>query len=710
MTDEDERVRVKAFRARLHDRVDPVAIYVGSVTVGALALLAASWVRFGIEPIDGRWAGLIILLAVLLWTEMRPILMARAGGVDSVVASMTFAFAVFLMFGVVPAMVASAVASAIADLSSRKPTIKVVFNAGQYCVAWGVAAFVFAAIANHPPGLGDGGLTPRWYAALLGAGVTYVLVNNVLVGVAVGLSQGGRVAGSVWRSITSEWSSDAVLLGLTPIVVIVMEESVVALPLLVLPILAVYRSVSISAEKEHLALHDSLTGLPNRFNFATSLDACAERRGGGVKSAVMLFDLDHFKEINDTLGHQAGDALLRMIEPRITRVLPLGSMVGRLGGDEFAVLVPALSDDHEASALARGIASELEEPFTLEGFNIEVKASIGIAIHPEDGRNSDELIKNADIAMYVAKSRGTVVERYESETDTHSTRRLEMVAEMRSAIADGDMPLYFQPKLDLVAGRVVEVEALVRWEHPRLGMIAPSEFVPLAEHTGLIRPLTSHVLNEAVGEIVRRRAAGAPLVVAVNLSVRGLHDGFILEEVSDVLRAGDVPPELLRFEITEGSIMADPVGAMQVLESLAEMGVRLSVDDFGTGYSSLAYLKDLPVDEIKIDRSFVTNLLDSEGDRVIVRSIIDLARNLGLTSVAEGVESVAALHWLSRAGCDLAQGYRVGRPMTSTAFDEWLQVFDASELMRMDGGAASGAGDAGGATAAVSTSSAGTRC
>jgi diguanylate cyclase (GGDEF)-like protein len=387
---------------------------------------------------------------------------------------------------------------------------------------------------------------------------------------------------------------------------------------------------------------------------------------------VLLIDLDRFKEVNDTLGHQAGDELLCMIGPRIMEVLPASGTVARLGGDEYAVLLPVLVDEPDAFGIAHRIAAALDLPFRLEGLNIEIEASIGLAIYPTDGVSGDVLMQRADIAMYLAKTRRTVVERYDPQLDHHTTRRLELIGELRTALTDGDVHVYYQPKLDLVSGDVSEVEALARWVHPRLGVVPPSEFVPLAEHTGLIRPLTSHVLRHAVAQAAQWQADGAPLTVAVNLSARSVHDGAIVQEVLTVLNETRLPPSLLRLEITESSIMADPQRARSVLEQLHDMGIRLSIDDFGTGYSSLAYLKDLPISEIKIDRSFVTNVLEREGDQVIVRSTIDLARNLGLTSVAEGVESTAALRWLAQAGCSQAQGYHIARPMTPAALGEWL--------------------------------------
>jgi diguanylate cyclase (GGDEF)-like protein len=658
---------------RRYESGDVLSDYVCALATLSAAMMVLCWLRFGVDLPTGRLIRLGLLCLVLVACEMRPIRVVRDDGVDDVVASTTFAFAILLTFGPVIAMLAQGVASVLADANLHKRRIKVVFNVAQYWLSWGAATFVFVALAGGPGAFTDVTLSPRWYGAAAAAGLTYFLANNVLVGTAMALFGKQPMLRTLQGTIQSEWGSDFVLLALTPVVVMVTADSVAALPLLLLPILAVYRSASLSVEKEHLALHDSLTDLPNRFQFSSMLKAAigdATRRPG--KGAILLIDLDRFKEVNDTLGHQAGDELLRLVGPRISQIIPDGGAVARLGGDEFAVLLPDLPDEPEATAIAYRIADALDTPFRIEGFNVEVGASIGLAIYPSDGATDEVLMKRADIAMYLAKAQRTVVERYDPRLDHHTTRRLELVSELRLALGDGAVQLYFQPKLDLQTNEVAEVEALVRWMHPRLGIIAPSEFVPLAEHTGLIRPLTSHVLRVAAAQAARWRQEGRPLVVAVNLSARSLHDGAILQEVGTVLRETGLPPSLLRLEITESSIMAQPARARRVLEELSDMGVRLSIDDFGTGYSSLAYLNELPVSEVKIDRSFITNVLDREGDQVIVRSIIDLGRNLGLTSVAEGVETEAALQWLRAVGCDQAQGYHIARPMTVGALDEWL--------------------------------------
>ena len=647
-------------------------LYVVTLSLAACGLFVGFWLHFGIDRPTGRWPEFMMLAVLLCVAEMKPIEVARVGGVDSIVTSTTFAFAILLAFGPIPAMLAQAFSSSLADIHDRKPAIKTVFNLMQYWVSLGFAAMVFTVVEDNNDVFADRVLDTRWTIAVIVAALAYFVVNNVLVGVVRALADRRKVVDAVRETIYSEWSSDFVLLALAPIVVIVTNQSLAAFPVLLLPILAIYKSATVSAEKDHLGLHDSLTDLPNRYNFSSLLTKRLDGAGGHSLAAVLLLDLDRFKEVNDTLGHQAGDDLLRMIGPRIIEVLPTGGTVARLGGDEFAVLVPELIDESHAVTIAGQIAEALNAPFQLEGFNIEVEGSIGVAIYPRDGITGDVLLKRADVAMYLAKSRQSIVERYDSLLDQHSTQRLRLLSDLRRSIADGSVVLFYQPKLDLATGEIREVEALVRWVHPHLGILAPSEFVPLAEHTGLIRPLTSYVLECAVSQAAKWNTDHLPLTVAVNLSARSLHDGAIIQEVQAVLSTHRVPPSLLRLEVTESSIMADPPRARKILQQLNDMGIRLSIDDFGTGYSSLTNLRDLPISEIKIDRSFVTNVGEREDDQVIVRSTIDLARNLGLTSVAEGVRTESALRWLRQAGCNLAQGYHIARPTSAAAFTEWL--------------------------------------
>jgi len=657
-------------------------VYVAILAAIAAATFVMCIVVLGSRPVSDRWPELILFIVLVCVCEVRPIMVARSSGIKEIVASTTFTFALFLAFGPVLALATQAIASQLGDLMAKKTPIKMVFNIAQYWVAWGAATLVFVSIQGRDAFGTFGGGSWRWSAAVIASGATYFLVNNALVGFGIAFATNSAIIGLVRSMVFEEAISDLVLLALSPIVIIVADRSLIFLPLLLLPVYAVYRSTSISAEKEHQANHDSLTDLPNRSSFEESLHRrLTQPRASAQRAAVMLIDLDRFKEVNDTLGHHAGDALLRLIGPRIVDLVPDTGVVARFGGDEFAVLLSDVANEGEALTMAVQIGKALEEPFRIDEFNLEVQASIGVALFPDHGAATDTLIKRADIAMYVAKRLQSGVEPYDPDQDHHSTRRLALVSELRKAIIDGEIVLYYQPKLDLRTGRIDAVEALVRWIHPQLGIVPPAEFIPVAEHTGLIRPLTNHVLATATQQAAAWRASGQQVAVAINLSARNLHDSGIVQEVSDNLGLYDLPPECLRLEITESSIMADPTGARRILEHLHDMGLGLSIDDFGTGYSSLAYLQNLPVSEIKIDRSFVTNLVESPANQVIVRSTIDLARNLGLMSTAEGVETGPALQWLRDAGCDQAQGYHIARPMTAEALTAWLIDYerDATE-------------------------------
>jgi len=434
-------------------------------------------------------------------------------------------------------------------------------------------------------------------------------------------------------------------------------------------------------DRRYEALHDSLTGLANRSLFlqqvATLHSLLPEQRG---QSAIMLMDLDRFKEVNDTLGHHNGDLLLREVASRLLATLRREDTVARLGGDEFAVLLPALPSVDEAIAAAERVVDELSRPFRLEELSVDVGVSIGIAISPDHGHDPTTLLQRADVAMYEAKAADKAVSLYSPDRDNYSPSRLTMVAELREAIAAGELLVYHQPKARLEDGRVTGTEALVRWRHPDRGLIGPDEFIPMAEQTGLIVPLTSFMIEESLKHCRRWRADGYDLGVSVNLAVRSLLDTDLPLWVSDMLAQVDVPGECLTLEITESGVMADPSRTISVLERLAAIGVKLSVDDFGTGYSSLSYLRRLPVHEVKVDRSFVFSMISDPGDATIVQSIIELGRNLGLRTVAEGVEDQLCWDHLRAIGCDEAQGYFLSRPIPAEAISRWLAQRDQFRL------------------------------
>ena len=427
-----------------------------------------------------------------------------------------------------------------------------------------------------------------------------------------------------------------------------------------------------AAQNRHQALHDALTGLPNRVLLADRFDqALRGETRAGHSTALLLIDLDRFKEVNDTLGHHYGDELLKQVGPRLAGALRATDTVARLGGDEFAVLLPAVTGLETAVVIAHDLQAALSRPFDVDDVQLDVEASIGVVLSGEHGCSPAELMQRADVAMYVAKQHYVGVAVYDPDSDGHSPQRLALLGDLRRALSGDELRLHFQPKLSLTTGQVCGAEALVRWQHPDRGVVPPDAFIPLAENTGLIGPLTTRVLDLALAQARRWADAGAPLQVAVNLSARNLLDERLDALVRDLLAQHGVPAALLKLEVTESAIMTDPDRAKLVLERLHALGVTLSIDDFGAGYTSLGQLKDLPVTELKVDRSFVATMHTDSSNSMIVRSVVELGHNLGLIAVAEGVEDASTLGMLADLGCDVAQGYHLSRPLTAEALDAW---------------------------------------
>jgi diguanylate cyclase (GGDEF)-like protein/PAS domain S-box-containing protein len=437
---------------------------------------------------------------------------------------------------------------------------------------------------------------------------------------------------------------------------------------------------------EYQALHDPLTGLPNRTLLFDRLEQsihAADRHESSV--GLLLLDLDRFKEINDTFGHHLGDALLHELGPRLNDLLRKADTVSRLvrtddgdvavarlGGDEFAVLLPHTSQ-LGATVAAERILKSFGQPFSIQGQSLEVGSSIGIALYPEHGPDAETLLQHADVAMYEAKCGRSGYSVYESGKDPYTHGRLRLIGELRRAIEGDELELYYQPKADLITSRIIGVEALVRWHHPVEGFIPPIQIIELAEHSGLMKPLSTWVLGKAIRQCRVWQDAGLDLPVAVNLSARSLHDQQLVEVIARLLRTSNVCPTKLGLEITESAVMVDPERALGIISRLHNMGIIISIDDFGTGYSSLAYLKHLPVTEVKIDKSFVFHLLEDENDYRIVRGTISLAHDLGLSTVAEGIETGEAWKRLCELGCDFAQGYYLSQPLPVDEITRWLQ-------------------------------------
>ena len=441
--------------------------------------------------------------------------------------------------------------------------------------------------------------------------------------------------------------------------------------------------VDAERQAQHDARHDALTGLPNRKSLTDKFDELMSSRDASEGAALLMIDLDRFKDVNDTLGHHCGDDLLVQIGHVLQDVVRDKDTVVRLGGDEFAVLAPGLSRTDAAMALADRVRLELERPFRVQGIDLDVEASIGVATTC-GGQDISALLRQADVAMYVAKRQGAGAFAYDAAVDLHSAARLSLLGELRGALTRHDLVLHFQPKISLTSGDVVGAEALVRWNHPSRGLILPDEFIPMAEHTGLIRSLTRYVLDAALAQERRWIDEGRPLPISVNLSARNLMEDRLVEQIVDLLHRHGVPPALLELEITESSIVTEPARARALLARLRALGIRVSIDDFGAGFTSLAVLKNLPISELKIDRSFVEAMTSRPSDALIVRSVVQLSHNLGLVAVAEGVEDPSVLAALTTMGCDVVQGYHFSRPLAADAFSAWFGRHRAGQSATFD--------------------------
>jgi diguanylate cyclase (GGDEF)-like protein/PAS domain S-box-containing protein len=422
----------------------------------------------------------------------------------------------------------------------------------------------------------------------------------------------------------------------------------------------------------HQAMHDDLTGLPNRVLLLDRLQqAIAAARRDGTNLSLLLMDLDRFKEVNDTLGHHAGDLLLQQVGIRLHGAVRQVDTIARLGGDEFAVILHGTGADR-VGTVVEALIQRLQAPFVVEGQPVAIGASVGVALWPEHGQEADALMRRADVAMYVAKRSNTGFAIYTADQDRNSPDRLSMIGELRRAIEEGELVLHYQPKVDLKTGQLAGVEALVRWAHPLRGLMGPDKFIPIAEQAGLIEPLSQWVLRAALAQAAAWQRIGLIVPVAVNLSMRNLQDQHLPDKIRELLHAARTPSNLLVLEITESTLMIDLPTTTGILERLRAMGIRIAIDDFGTWHSSLAYLKRLPVDEVKIDRSFVKDIATDATDRIIVRSTVDLAHSLGLRVVAEGVEDELTKELLAELGCDEVQGFHLGRPLRGHALTHWL--------------------------------------
>ncbi|MGX4656194.1 putative bifunctional diguanylate cyclase/phosphodiesterase [Micromonospora sp. SCSIO 07396] len=781
--------------------------FLGLVTgvLGLAALVSVASLVDLVDRPDGLPAAFWTMAVLAVGCDARPFVPSGRRQTSAVFPSTCFTFAILLGWGLGPAVLVQALAVTVSGVRLGHAPWRTTFNAAQYACALAAAHLV---LRSGPGGLFDGDRL-GWTDVLAvgGATVTWFVVNYGLVSTALRLRFGGRWWPAVRQGLPFELLSTGSLLLLAPVLVTAARASAALIPLVLVPLFAVYRMAHLSDEQVQLAALDPLTGLPNRkallAEVAEQVHRHAERvaRGEpGARVALLLIDLDRFKNVNDALGHAVGDRLLVEVGARLAGVVGERDLLARLGGDEFAIVAGGLDGVDEARELAGRVVAALTEPVSLDGLPLDVGGSIGIALFPDHGEDYATLMRHADVAMYDAKHRNDTVAVYAAESDHNSAERLALLADLRRVLENGpvagptvrggdgaalpprlapddgpgdaprpavdggpgsgpgpglgrgpgsgvrtdpgggpgvggtgrwwlprrrsrpapahpdellnriltgadpvrrhgppehppagpapdtgpaatppapaaevgEITMYYQPQVAIATGEVVGVEALLRWRHPRRGMVDPEELIRVAEQSAVMRLLTYRVIDDVVAQLAKWSAAGTTLRAALNVSVRDLHTGEIVDRIADRLAGHGVRPDRLQLEITEGALMADPRRVLATITRLHQLGVAISLDDFGTGYSSLQHLRRLPLSEVKVDRSFVLGMAGDADDAAIVRSTIELAGALGLRVVAEGVEDERTWRLLHAAGCDAAQGWFYARPMPADELTAWL--------------------------------------
>ncbi len=691
--------------------------------VCASALVAAVTLSTGLPDFLRAAPSTFWLMATLaVLADARPLATGGRRSVSPIYPSICFSFAIQLSWGFGPAVLVQASAVVVSSILLRHALWRAAFNISQY-----VLAFVASAAVLRLAGPVDftAGGRPGAAGALVafGAAAAWLLVSFGLVTGLVWLRFGGGLGRLIRRTLPYDALSNGSLLLLAPILVAAADISGALVPFVLIPLYAVGRMARLARQNELLANQDPLTGLANRKVLAAEVkeqlatygefvlpsgpggrpvlravsrppalreppvDAAtghtivpAEPAHGGEPAwrlALLLLDVDRFKHVNDALGHAVGDRLLIEIGHRLRSATGPGDLVARLGGDEFAVVSPGVADVAAARRLAARLVAVLAEPVGLDGLPLDVSGSIGVAVFPDHGHDFATLMRHADVAMYDAKARGDTVAVYAVESDHNTPERLALLADLRRALdsRDDGLTFYYQPQVDVVSGGVLGVEALLRWNHPTRGPVNPEELIRVAEHSAVMRPLTLRVVDDVVHQLAKWQAEGLTLRASINVSVRDLHTGDIVDRLADRLRYHGVPPHQVQLEITESALMADPNRVLATLRRLDRLGIALSLDDFGTGYSSMQHLRRLPLSEVKIDRSFVLGMVNDPDDEAIVRSIVTLAGALGLRVVAEGVENEGTWRLLREAGCHVAQGWYYARPMPAEELSSWLSRY-----------------------------------
>jgi diguanylate cyclase (GGDEF)-like protein len=647
----------------------PVDAYLLAVTLAGCALLGVLGVDSASEFLPTAPPQFWVFAGLAVFGQMLTI---KVRGYDEITSSTAFVYAVLLLFGTPAAVLAQCASTLATSIRDRRTVLQTSFALSQQTISIVIAGALLSALTDLPRPDASPPIAAFEVPGVFVAGGAYFFMTNLLGHVGPALLEKESLRSVLHHDMTLPVLTAAVFISLAPIIVLAAHVDLSLCLLLLLPMIAVYKGGREAVLNEHRATHDRLTGLPNRMLFADRIEQAvkmAQRERGSA--AVLFMDLDHFKEINDTLGHYHGDLVLRTLGPRLREVLRESDTVASLGGDEFGILLPEATPA-QASHVAGKVLDALKRPLQAEEMTLQVGASIGIACYPAHGDDVKTLLQHADVAMFAAKENRNGYELYNGGSDAPSSERVILASDLRNAVDSGTFVLEHQPLIDLRTRDVIGVEALARWIHEERGPVGPGQFIPIAEQIGVIKPLTMRLLAQAMTEWRGWQAHGVDLVMAVNISARHLMSRDFVHEIEQLLDDAGMAPDRLKLEITETTIMADPYHAEDVVRAMSALGVRVAIDDFGTGYSSLAYLRRLSVNELKIDRSFVADMEESEGSAMIVRSIVQLAHNLGLAVVAEGVEHPSTMRMLEELGCDMAQGYLFSRPLAADSVVPFL--------------------------------------
>ena len=652
-------------------QVVSVNIFVCLVVLAALCGVEYdSWASRGQGLLGPRPEILAIFGACCLFTEVRPLRWLGLEENGQVTASWTFMMALLLIAPPATAVAIAAGVVLVGEVVSRKPFVKVLFNLAEIVLSLSLAAVVMDVAGQGQALRLYTAPSFVWFAAFLLAGIIVFVVSNALTCTVIALHQALPVNQMLREFGAVNLSTDGVLLSLSPVFVVVGERSVMLVPLVLVTIWTVYRTAELARVRRNEATHDMLTQLPNRRLFDEHLHrAILSARRTGQRVAVVLIDLNGFKSINDRLGHDVGDEVLRGAATRMSGACRSSDLLARLGGDEFALVLPYIGTVAAAVAVAERVRGSFAEPCVVQDFSVPVTASFGVAVLPDHAEDAESLLRRADETMYTAKYGDQGVAVFQPEASSHGIGRIGLLTDVAEALASGQFFLEYQPQVNLPTGRIIGAEALVRWRHPVAGVLHPNEFISLAEQTAFIGPITEWVLRHALAQCASWRREGRHLRVAVNISARNMHDPRFPEMVARVVQETGVAAGDIDLEITQSTVDLDQATLHSVLRKLRATGVCLTIDDFGTGYSSMAQLRELAVNRLTIDRSFVTKMAGEDRDAMIVGAVIQLGRALGIETIAKGVEDAVVANMLLERGCTIAQGFLFGKPVPPEVFE-----------------------------------------